>query len=450
MTPPADPLSAREFAASMAACGPFEPSPLLAVAVSGGPDSMALVLLAASWARRRGGDAVALTVDHRLRLESAGEARRVGSWMRDRGIDHRTLRLTGEWPAGNRQAVARDARYDRLGAWCRRKGVLHLLVGHHLEDQAETVLARLARSSGVDGLAAMAPVVETDGVRVLRPLLTVSRDRLRATLARRGQVWIDDPSNADDSYLRPRLRRARPTLDGLGLNPERLAATADRLRAVRRRLERETLDGLAAWVEIAPAGYVRIDAAKLAAADRDLGRRVLARVVATVGGAAYPPRADRLAAALDALRDGPLSRARTVGGCRLIPANGRVLVCREAGRAESRVLDGANRIGWDGRFALGFGRAAARRTRGLTIGPLGRDGWAALVATDPDLRETRIPYAARLSLPAIRDRHGAVLHAPHFAGRVRAGRAALGADTLSEVAVMFRPLRPVGEARAAL
>ena len=173
----------KEFADLMARFAPFESKPVLAAAVSGGPDSMALALLADRWARKRGGSVVALTVDHRLRHGSGAEAHRVASWMKHRGIRHHVLRRRGDAPVGNVQAKARQARYELLSQWCRRHGVLHLLLAHHRDDQAETVLLRLARGSGVDGLAAMSPVAETPDLRHLRPLLALPRDRLLATLA---------------------------------------------------------------------------------------------------------------------------------------------------------------------------------------------------------------------------------------------------------------------------
>jgi tRNA(Ile)-lysidine synthase len=132
-----EPFSSIEFARLMAPLGPFEPRPRIAVAVSGGADSMTLALLAARWARKAGGTAVALTVDHGLRPESGAEARQVARWMRARKIAHRTLRWTGAKPDSNIAAAAREARYGLLADWCRRNVVLHLLLAHHLDDQAD-------------------------------------------------------------------------------------------------------------------------------------------------------------------------------------------------------------------------------------------------------------------------------------------------------------------------
>src|SRR5579863_7596340 len=148
---------------------------------------MALTLLTERWVRARGGALTALTIDHRLRRDSAGEARQVGAWLGARGIGHCILPWEGPRPTRSIAAAARAARYGRLEAWCGEHGVLHLLVAHQREDQAETLLLRLARGSGLDGLAGMAAVVEHPNCRILRPLLDQSRARLVAVLRGGGQ-----------------------------------------------------------------------------------------------------------------------------------------------------------------------------------------------------------------------------------------------------------------------
>ncbi|MBT6442573.1 MAG: tRNA lysidine(34) synthetase TilS, partial [Alphaproteobacteria bacterium] len=142
----------------MTPLGPFEPAAHLAVGVSGGSDSLALLLLADRWVRQRGGSVMALTVDHRLRPQSAAEAGLVRSWLAARDIEHRVLTWREPHSVGGVQAAARAARLRLLGDWCRRKGVLHLMLAHQLEDQAETLLERLSGGSGVDGLAGMPQV----------------------------------------------------------------------------------------------------------------------------------------------------------------------------------------------------------------------------------------------------------------------------------------------------
>jgi tRNA(Ile)-lysidine synthase len=213
--PGAAPIDAAEFATLMAGVEPFEPAPRIALGVSGGADSLALALLAASWARSRAGTAVALTVDHRLRRESAAEAAQIGAWLAARQIPHHTL-LWEDHPPARRglQAAARAARHRLLEEWCAENGVLHLLLAHHRQDQAETLLLRLARGSGVDGLAGMAAVAERRSCRILRPLLGVAPARLAATLELLAQPWVEDPSNQNPAYARARLRRSLSLLAG--------------------------------------------------------------------------------------------------------------------------------------------------------------------------------------------------------------------------------------------
>jgi tRNA(Ile)-lysidine synthase len=194
------------FDDAMAACGPFEPRPHLAVAVSGGADSLALCLLARDWVERRHGKITALTIDHGLRQESAAEARDVAGLCADLRVDHRVLPWIGAKPRSAIQAQARAARYRLLTGWCGVNGVLHLLVGHHRDDQDETLMMRRARGSGADGLAGMAPIVEHASCRVLRPLLAVAKRDLRELLRVSDLRWIEDPSNRDLRFARARLR----------------------------------------------------------------------------------------------------------------------------------------------------------------------------------------------------------------------------------------------------
>ena len=289
---PAPPLGSREFASLFGALGPFEARPHLAVACSGGADSMALALLLHDWARSAGGSLTALTVDHRLRPESAAEAGRVAEWMRARGIAHEVLVRPDTPLTGNLQAEARRIRYALMSEWCRRRGVLHLALAHHLEDQAETLLLRLARGSGVDGLAAMAPVTENPAVRLLRPLLAVPRARLAATLRDAGQDHVADPSNENAAFGRVRLRHSERVLSREGLTAERLAATAAGLGRARAALDAAAAKLLAGGVRLHAEGYATIDAAMFEA-DGEIALRGLARVLATVSGSDYPPRFER-------------------------------------------------------------------------------------------------------------------------------------------------------------
>lgn len=395
---------------------PFEPKPHIAVAVSGGADSLALAVLLHRWVRARGGTVTALTVDHGLRPGAAAEAVRVGKILGGQGLAHRILRWRGAKPTANVQAAARRARYALLSDWCARRGVLHLALGHQLEDQAETFLLRLGRGSGLDGLAAMPAVTATRDVRLLRPLLGIPRARLEATLRRRGLIWIDDPSNRDPAHARVRLRALQPKLTDEGLTPSRLAATADRLGRARAALERTTAAVLACAATAHPAGFVRLDPGPLAAAAPEVGLRALSRIAMLVGGQEYPPRLERLERLYGRIvagvaTGGPMTGA-TLGGCRFMPHGGGILVAREPATLSAQPVRAGERLVWDHRFALRIARDARPRRGNLVLGPLGSDGWAEVRAQKPATLAA-YPAAVRPGLPALRDGLG-VISVPHL------------------------------------
>ncbi len=355
---------------------------------------------------------MALTVDHGLRPESGGEVRRVGAWLAARGVEVHVLCWRGEKPKRGIPAAARAARYGLLSRWCRRNGVLHLLLAHHLEDQAETLLLRLGRGSGVDGLAAMAPVSESAGVRVLRPLIGVPKARLVATLRERRQAWVEDPTNRDPAYGRVRMRRALEMLAPEGLSPPRLAATARRLARARVALEKATASLLADVATIHPAGFCRLDPAALMAAPPEIALRALGRVLMCVGGGRYPARLERLERLFGALTQTGLDSARTLAGCRVLTWRRRLLICREpAAAGEVLELRPGGRGLWDRRFAVGL--APGGRKAGLAVRRLGRAGWAEIAARRAAVRGHAVPAAVRPSLPSLWDIDG-VVSVPHL------------------------------------
>jgi tRNA(Ile)-lysidine synthase len=415
-----DPLTEAEFAALMRPLGPFEVQPRLAVAVSGGSDSLALTLLLHGWVRAQGGVLTALTVDHGLRPEAAMEARQVERWLKARGIRHRILvwRPAGETRRGGLQAAARAARYRLLGEWCRANRVLHLALAHHREDQAETLLLRLGRGSGLDGLAAMAAVAEREGVRLIRPLLPIPRARLAASLRRAGQDWIEDPSNRDPAHARVRLRFLMPALAAEGFTAARLAATAAHLGQARAALDDAVADLLALAAAPSPAGYLHLDPAPLRAAPAEVSLRALAHVLLAVGGAAYAPRLERLERLHAIVRAGGPAGGATLGGCRILGRRGRLLICRESALArEEQPLRPGHSSLWDGRFLVTLlvdaPQAGKSLRRPAIVRRLGAEGWAAVAVAAPALRRHAIPPAARPALPALWDTRG-IVSVPHL------------------------------------
>ena len=428
-------LDAVVFARHMAGLGPFEPSPEIAVAVSGGADSMSLALLARQWAEERSGILYALTVDHGLRPESVAEASQVGRWMAQYGIAHETLRWATPNSATGVQAAARAARYDLLESWCAQRGVLHLLVAHHADDQAETVMMRLGAGSGVRGLAGMASIVEQPMVRVLRPLLRYPRAAIRHYLDRTGQAWIEDPSNEDIAFARVRLRRQAGTLSGLGLTPERLADTATKLGRARAALEAATARVCAGTVSLYPSGYATVDSARLIQEQPEVGLWVLAAIITAVGGRVYGPRSERLDRLYRSVRDNEISRARTLAGCRVGPWRGGLMVSREMAAASGavRVPPDGGTLRWDRRFRADF---PSQRPENLWLGALGHEGMAQIRSAVPALADA-IPGVVRPTVPTIW-RGDTVLAVPHL------GYKRFGDDAVASLAkIAFMPPQPM-------
>lgn len=402
-----DSITGEEFAELMRQVGLEPRKKPVAVAVSGGADSMALALLAAEWGAVR-----TVTFDHGMRPGSGKEAERVGKWLDARGIAHVVLSHDEKPADSNIQAAAREARYGALEKWCRAEGIADLLVAHHQDDQAETFLLRLARGSGVDGLAVMTKVGALPSgaktPRLLRPLLDIPKERLEATLRSYRQEWIEDPSNADPKFDRARIRKLLEKADIEGFNAPRLAATAARMRRARTALEAVTGELLAASVEWRPEGFARLGLPQLMAAPEEIALRVLSRTLMSVAGRRYPVREERLERLFANLAG---AAAATLGGCQIFPVGSeRLVICREPAMIDDAVqlLPGESGV-WDARFDVSL---AADSVPGK-ITNVGAEGWRQLVKAEPELKANTLPHPVRLGLPALWQ-EGKIVDVPHL------------------------------------
>ncbi len=369
----------------MAALGPVAMPPHLGVAVSGGADSTALALLARDWVRVRGGRLRAFVVDHGLRPESAAEAETVRRRLGALGIPVEVLRWTGPKPASRIQERAREARYVLLFAACRRHGIRELLLGHRLEEQAETVAMRLARGSGPLGLAGMPAVAVRAGVRLLRPLLGFPRARLEALLRAHGVPWVEDPANTDPRFARARLRRQ-------GIDVAGLMALSEEARRARAEVEAALAELAARAVRLdARFGFARVDGTVLAEAPPALRTLLWGRLLAVVGGGRRPPRARVVAGLLARIGAGALPA--TAGRC-LVTADGHLLtVVRETRALPPPVtLVPGVPVLWDGRFLLDHPGPGPR-----TVAPLALHAEA---LRREAARHPHVPRAALAALPA--------------------------------------------------
>jgi tRNA(Ile)-lysidine synthase len=320
--------------------------PALVLAVSGGPDSTALMWLAARWRKRqrRGPKLIAVTVDHALRPEARREATAVKRLATRLGIVHRTLRWTGKKPTTGLQQKAREARYRLIAAAAARARATCVLTAHTIDDQAETILFRLARGSGLAGLAGMARVrplvMPTTGVFLVRPLLDLPKSRLVATLRAAGITAADDPSNRDPRFARTRLRAVMPALAREGLAASRFALLARRVRRADAAIEFAVAAAAAslsagAWPERGPIVFPAED---FAAFPAEVALRLLGRAIAWVGdeGPVELGKLEALAAAMAAGRPGRFRR--TLAGAAVSLADGRIAVERAPPRRHRRSL----------------------------------------------------------------------------------------------------------------
>ena len=292
----------------MDAIGPQVARPFVAVAASGGRDSLALALLMRDWVLSRKGRLIVLTVDHGLRKGSGAEAQKFARQMAALGIDCKILRWRGAKPATGIQEAARDKRYSLLLGECKKRGVTHLALAHQEEDQAETLLIRLLGGSGLDGLCAMRPLTQRAGVALIRPLLGVPRARLEATCKKHRQAWIDDPANENLDFRRVRVR---DFLAGEGPDAaRRVALAASKLSRVREWIADEVQRAL----ESAYDGNGTLDLTLWRGLAPEIQGRVLVLLTGALSAKPYPPRQEKLDALVLALQKSGF-KGRTLGGC---------------------------------------------------------------------------------------------------------------------------------------
>jgi tRNA(Ile)-lysidine synthase len=395
----------------------------LVLAVSGGPDSTALMALVARWRGRP--PALVVTVDHGLRPEAADEARLVAANAERLGLPRRIMHAPARPASGNLQDWARRARYACLAAAAREAGFDAIVTAHHREDQAETFLLRLARGSGVYGLAAMSAESAVEGVRLVRPLLGVARSALMREAETAGLATVSDPSNAHLRFDRVHMRVLMPVLAEHGLDSARLADTAGRLARAAAALDQYagTLlkDGFAADRFGSVAGSARA----LTQAPEEVGLRALALILRAVGGADYTPPLDGVEALWSAIvAAGEAGRVkRTLHGVELAVAAGRLTARREWGRSGPAGIPA--RAGetalWDRRFRV----AVPAGIGDVTIGPLSAAGVkaAAAGADRAALRTLPALYldSALAALPDLIGTADAELPAARFAARAVVG-----------------------------
>ncbi len=326
----------------------FVPHQRIGLAISGGPDSVALLLLARCWQSLQPPPQPflqVLTVDHRLRPASADEAGAVVALAGRLGLAAEILPWNGEKPLSGIQAAARAARYRLLAGAARCLELAAIATAHTRDDQAETLLMRLSRGSGIDGLAAMAAVGSIDGLIVLRPLLDVDKSRLVAALDAAVVPYARDPSNDDTAFERVRWRQAWPTLSALGISSDRLALSARRIGRARLALDQWTDRAVGKLGALWPEGWAQLGTDDLLELPEEIIIRVLQRLIGAVGGDPEGPGLSQLETIAGQLREvggGGAAYTRTLARCIIRVRRYHLDILREVGRETLPAID------WDG------------------------------------------------------------------------------------------------------
>ena len=354
----------------------------LGVAVSGGSDSLALLYLLHEWGQA---ELFAVTVNHRLRPEAASEALHVAHLCDRLGVPHQILDWAGWAGKGNLQDQARRSRYSMIADWARGLNLGGVALGHTMDDQAETILMRLARGAGVDGLSGMAGRFSRDGMAYLRPTLPLNRDELRTFLTARKLRWVEDPSNEDLDFERVRMREALAILAPLGVTKEQLCTVAANLGEARAAISWMAASWVAKSAKVV-AGDLIFDRPAYSGLPAEMRRRLLAQGVRWISSSDYPPRRQAVEAALRVIREGGNT---TLHGCRVMVSDMTVRITRE--HAAVRDLSGPSDALWDRRWILKGPHAPE-----LVVRALGD-----AVKDCPDWRATGMPRISLLASPAL-------------------------------------------------
>ena len=306
----------------------------LLLAVSGGPDSTALLLLIDRWRRETGVPVAAATVDHRLRPGSAQEAAAVAALCAAWDIPHHSLVREGDALKSRIQERARQARYALLAACAREIGADTIVTAHHADDQAETILMRLARGSGPAGLAGMAALSRRDGIAIARPLLALGKADLIAVCRAENVPFAEDPSNDDETFRRVALRRLAATLAGQGLDAGALRRLGRRAARAEAAMQWAQEQARAALPAVSAVDHARFPAKPLAALPEEIALRLVGGEISRLSSQAFQ-RLERLERLMDGLR-GAIARdekfAATLGGCTVRFRHGEVIIARAPAR----------------------------------------------------------------------------------------------------------------------
>ena len=287
----------------------------IALAVSGGPDSTAMMQIAALSKKLKNNNVTVIVVDHGLREESKNEANIVGQNAKLLGFKFKILKWDGVKPKTRIQEIARKTRYKLMTSWCKKKGIEKLFLAHHLDDQVETFLMRLGKGSGVDGLAVMNYVTEISSLKLVRPFLEIPKTRFIKILSITNLEWISDPSNFNSDYKRSRIRKILPILSKEGINSKQIGLVIKRMRSAKDALNTQTNILLKKYLSnVDNVAYFLNKELLKDAKEKEILLRVLEKIFMNISGSIYPPRRNKLENILSWILKNNNIKAKTLTG----------------------------------------------------------------------------------------------------------------------------------------
>lgn len=379
----------------------------IAVATSGGADSMCLLYLAYLFCKASKTELVALIVDHKLRAESTQEANKVAHFIKSYGIKVKILAWEDKKPTANIQHHARKERYKLLTDYCKAHGIKQLLVAHNLQDQAETVLLRIYRGSGVDGIAGINKSIKFNEVEIVRPLLEVDRNQIERTLIQANWPWVEDPSNQNLKFERVKIRKLLAALPNKELWFKRIQLLAKNAKRTKDFLQQTTKEHFKQCIELNELGYATLDTYKFSKLHEEVGLRVLVKIFCILSGKEFKPRLKNVEKLFQKIHSNAAFIV-TLGNLKIRTQKSTIVFYRELNAAEGELsLKPNSWLEWDYRFRIKV------QAHGMKVASLGKENWVKLrkeVLNYPKLPFNEIYYV----LPAIYNSKGIIEAIPHL------------------------------------
>ena len=381
-----------------------------AIAVSGGSDSLALSVLAKLYSLENDNDFVSLIIDHKLRKESAEEAKQTYRSLTQKKIKAKILTYQGEKFSSNIQKKARDLRYDLFEKYCAKRKIKFLILAHHQDDLIENFYIRLIRGSGIKGLTSLQNIFEYNkNFYLLRPLLNLNKEELLSVTKKSYSSWTEDPSNKNDKFLRVRIRKMQTKLQKEGFDPKRIIKTIDNLNIAKDSLDFYIFKSEKKYLNFYKEGYVTLKSSIFNNEAQEVIFRVIIKAIHFVSGEYYPPRSDSLKSLMKNL-SAKSFKSSTLGGC-LIEKNKNIISFYREGRnvAVENLNKKKQRINWDDRFLV---YKNFNNQQQFIVKKLGNNGIEYLKKNKVNESVNKIPTHAKKTLPSFWNIKGDLLFVP--------------------------------------